>query len=469
MYEKKNSGRLANRTRLGFFLAFLLLLFSNLLTFITTQKVIVQDQRVNYTSNIIHKLDNLLRFVYAAEASVFKSREQQTAPGKEFSKNSSYADSVFHDLDSLLKVNPVQLQNLSELKVLVNNRFQEMEIIAKRPFLPNVTGNSSPSQYATNEREIEQLIFKMQSLERSSLTSNTREVLSYAGWIKVFNIISIIIAILLTLFSLLVYNRENKAKKEEAEKADVFREQLQNRVEELAELNKELIDLRSLEKYAVTGRIARTIAHEVRNPLTNINLSIEQLQAEFPPDEMSRMFLDMIYRNSERINQLVSDLLSATRVSELHFSPTSLNQLIDESLKAAADRIELKHIRIEENFSPDVITINVDAEKMKVVFLNIIVNAIEAMKDGGTLKIFTSCQKEKCVIQFSDTGAGMEPDQLNKLFEPYFTTKQKGNGLGLANSQNIVLGHHGSIRAESTTGEGSIFTVLLPLNNKNHE
>ena len=266
---------------------------------------------------------------------------------------------------------------------------------------------------------------------------------------------------MLTLFSIVVYNKEYKAKREADKKASEFREQLQHRVEQLAELNEELIDLRSLEKYAVTGRIARTMAHEVRNPLTNINLATEQLQAELEPNDTTELLFKMISRNSERINQLVSDLLNTTRVAELSFSEVSINAILDESLELAKDRIELNNIEVVKEYDNNICKISVDKEKMKIAFLNIIVNAIEAMKSGGVLKVETIQKNNRCIIKISDNGIGMSKEQVSRLFEPYFTTKEKGNGLGLANSQNIILGHNGNISAESVAGQGTIFSISL--------
>jgi nitrogen-specific signal transduction histidine kinase len=134
----------------------------------------------------------------------------------------------------------------------------------------------------------------------------SRKISQYSGLIQVLNILSIVIAVLLTIYSLIVYNKENKEKNLNAKKAEGYKDQLQERVNELGKLNTELIELRRLEKYVVTGRIARVMAHEVRNPLTNINLACEQLRAEVE-DEDSEIFFTMIRRNADRINQLVTD------------------------------------------------------------------------------------------------------------------------------------------------------------------
>jgi signal transduction histidine kinase len=309
------------------------------------------------------------------------------------------------------------------------------------------------------KKNIEKYIYKMQDAEKALWNMRSKSVSEYSDLIRILNIVSLIVAILLTFYSIGVYNKENKAKKEADKKASEFREQLQKRVKELAEMNAELIELRNLEKYAVTGRIARTIAHEVRNPLTNINLSIEQLRSEFTNTESSEMLFNMITRNSERINQLVSDLLNTTRVAELSFSQASINDILDSSLELARDRIELNHIRVEKNYDPHICPISVDVAKIKIAFLNIIVNAIEAMKENGILQISTFYNNNLCTVKITDNGKGMTKSEMDRLFEPYFTTKEKGNGLGLANSQNIILGHNGSISAESEPGIGTTFAI----------
>ena len=169
----------------------------------------------------------------------------------------------------------------------------------------------------------------------------------------------------------------------------------------------------------------------------------------------------MIVRNSERINNLVSDLLNSTRVTELKFADVNVNDIVNESLAMALDRIELKQIKVVKDFEMDMCTIPVDVQKIQLAFLNIIVNAIEAMESQGILTIKTANEKEKCVVRISDNGIGMNKAEMDKLFEPYFTTKEKGNGLGLANSQNIILGHNGTISAISEPGVGTTFTVIL--------
>ncbi|WP_431210620.1 two-component system sensor histidine kinase NtrB [Puia sp. P3] len=222
--------------------------------------------------------------------------------------------------------------------------------------------------------------------------------------------------------------------------------------------------MRSIEKFAATGRIARTIAHEVRNPLTNINLAVEQLQAELDGSstENTDLMLTMISRNSSRINLLITDLLNSTKFTDLVYRRISINQLLDETLELAKDRLTLKNITVVKHYSDDVCDIAVDVEKMKIAFLNLIVNAIEAMEQSaGILQLKTTAKENKCVISITDNGTGLDEESLSKVFEPYFTSKTKGTGLGLTNTQNIILNHNGLISLESKKGEGTTFTIQL--------
>jgi signal transduction histidine kinase len=142
----------------------------------------------------------------------------------------------------------------------------------------------------------------------------------------------------------------------------------------------------------------------------------------------------------------------------------NINQLINETLELAKDRIGLKQIKVETFYTDDMYFVSIDVEKMKLALLNIIVNAVEAMEKGlGILQLKTRKEKNKCIIEIKDNGVGMDEDTQQKLFEPYFTAKPKGNGLGLTNTQNIILNHGGNIKVYSHPGLGSTFVVILDI------
>jgi signal transduction histidine kinase len=167
----------------------------------------------------------------------------------------------------------------------------------------------------------------------------------------------------------------------------------------------------------------------------------------------------MISRNSRRINQLISDLLDSTRISELKYIKSSINDVLDSSLEFASDRIELKQILVAKDYDRNICPVLVDVEKIKIAFLNIIINAIEAMDDCGTLHLSTETRNNRCIVKITDTGKGLSKEDLGRLFEPYFTTKENGTGLGLTNTQNIILAHNANINVESELGKGTSFTI----------
>jgi signal transduction histidine kinase len=307
----------------------------------------------------------------------------------------------------------------------------------------------------------------MEGAERGLLGLRKEKLRGVSISIKIIAITSLIIAVLLSVYSFVTYSKESNAKANADEQAKSYRKQLEMKVKELQEANLELEKLRSLEKFTATGRIARTIAHEIRNPLTNIALASEQIKTESNNDEESTMLLEMIGRNANRINHMISELLTSTKFALLQYSNVSINSLLDESLELAKDRIELKHIKLEKNYANPDCDVVADSEKMKIALLNIIVNAVEAMeKDKGILEVQVREEGDKCCIEIKDNGSGMDEETKQKLFDPYFTKKGNGSGLGLTHTQNIILNHNGSIYVKSSLGEGSVFTVMLDRSNK---
>lgn len=456
----------ANKIRSGFLAAFILLLFSNVLTFLTTRKVEEQSKLVSETNQLIHDLDNLVSFMTRTESSFHRFIiDKDTVHLQLFDNNIRKLDSAVELIGGRVSDNAEQKENIENIKQTL---IDVVAIFQKSIQSFKHQGAISDEIVAANRKttglmtSLEEKVFRMQEIERHLQDQRSADISGYAGLIKRTNIFSLLVAILVTLYSIVVFNEENRARKKADAAAAEFRKQLEKRVEQLGELNTELIDLRSMEKYAAAGRIARTMAHEVRNPLTNINLAIEQLRSEYPVEGDAEMFFEMVKRNSDRINKLVSDLLNSTRLTQLNKQPVHIVDLLKMSLKEAGDRVTLKHIAIETRFDSNT-EIEVDVDKMKIVFLNVIVNAIEAMPDGGELKLTTETQNNKLIIKISDNGAGMNEEQMTKLFEPFFTTKKQGNGLGLANAQNIILNHNGTIKAESELGVGTTFTIIFNL------
>jgi signal transduction histidine kinase len=267
---------------------------------------------------------------------------------------------------------------------------------------------------------------------------------------------------LLIIYSLVTFNMESQAKRNATKQAENYHDQLEKRVIELASANRELMELRSLERFTSTGRVARVIAHEIRNPLTNIDLSASHLENDKLGTEDKKTFLDIIGRNSRRINELINELLSATKFTDLQYEAIRVDELLDEALNEAVDRAQLNQVRIIKKYSKEKIWLSVDRSRMKIAILNIIVNAMEAMTgENGQLSLETRVENNHCVIVIRDNGKGMDSDTLAKVFDPYFTSKTKGNGLGMTNTQNIILNHKGKIEVLSEEGNGTEFIITL--------
>ncbi len=459
-------GSIADRIRWGYLAAFILLLGSYILSFYTAQQLLTQANWVKYTNSITNSLNSLQAAVETAESSfrgyiIIKDREFLEA----YYNSATASDSIQKKLKKLVAGSSVQVKRVDSLDQLIKDRFVFMssgfDIFRRQNGQVSDSIKNLVVKGKQKMLNIAGLMQRMQFEENQLMIKRSERLSSFSDFMKIINVSSLILAILLTIYSIVTFTKENKAKEQADKNSAVFREQLEMRVKELAQANKELLELRSMEKFAVTGRISRTIAHEVRNPLTNINLAAEHLRSEIPPSAETDLLVEMITRNGNRINHLISDLLNTTKVTQLDFEKASLNEILDESLQFAKDRLELKGIRVIKNYTAECSILG-DVEKLKVAFLNIIVNAIEAMEPGkGVLQIRTENKSDQCSAIISDNGKGMSNEQLSKLFEPYFTTKENGTGLGLAHTQNIILSHKATISAESDEGKGTSFTVLL--------
>jgi PAS domain S-box-containing protein len=220
-------------------------------------------------------------------------------------------------------------------------------------------------------------------------------------------------------------------------------------------------DLIIAEKLALTGRVVRTLAHEVRNPLTNINLAIEQIEDDLKNPEFEP-YIEIIKRNGRRINDLITELLQSSKPSDVKALQYPIHQLLEETIALAEDRAILKNIHIQKEIDGELCNVKIDPEKMKVALLNIIINAIEAMPErDGVLKISTQMKEDKCIISIEDNGTGITKENIGKLFEPYYTGKPNGVGLGLATTHNILQSHNAGIEVESESGVGTRFIISL--------
>lgn len=216
------------------------------------------------------------------------------------------------------------------------------------------------------------------------------------------------------------------------------------------------------EKLGMTGRLARSIAHEVRNPLTNINLSLEQMTSDMPEDSSDRIYSEIIKRNSDRINNLITELLNSAKPTKVELLPVVLDDFIPKVLELAKDRIKLKYVELKLSLNTKPNRALIDEEQLKIAVLNIIINAIEAMEDQkGILTIETKVDRNYLLIEISDNGEGIGKDKLNNLFDAFYTGKRTGMGLGLTTTQNIINAHNATIGVESELNVGTKFSIKL--------
>ncbi len=226
--------------------------------------------------------------------------------------------------------------------------------------------------------------------------------------------------------------------------------------------------LREAEKSAVVGRFASGIAHEIRNPLNYINLTLDRLRSSYKPaDETKQEKYDSHIANLKeevkRINKLVTDFLSLTRPRELETRPLDLRDELTDAMRIVEDQAAENGIKTKLNFNGRVGVIKGDEESLRSVFTNLFLNAVQAMGvNGGELTVTVIEKNNRVQIEVADTGCGIPPEHLPKLFEPYFSTKETGTGLGLAIVKKNLEEHNGTIDVQSTPNKGTIFTVTLP-------
>jgi signal transduction histidine kinase len=457
-----------------YLIAFILLLLSYLFTLFTNKQLVKQAERVDHTNIVIKVLDNTFSNIIEAETGVrgfiLTKNIQFLFP---YYGTEKKADSLYNELDGLIDDSPPQKTRLDTLEKLSERRFEILRFHVKT-FEENnrqITDSMLALQAEGKKLmdNIRENIKLMQRQEERQLVERGERMKSTTRALNTVTIISLTLAVALLCFGLITYMRLSRERKKILLEVDEYQASLNDRIEELDEANAELIRMRSQEKFAATGRIARTIAHEIRNPLTNINLASEQLKEEpgIVNDNTSFLF-EMIGRNSSRINQLISDLLNSTKFTDLNYEKIGVNDFVDETLQEAQDRIALNNISVIKNYSKTPCDISIDKAKMKIALLNLIINAIEAMegRNDSQLRLETRTDGNKCRIMIADNGTGMDKEALSRIFEPYFTSKSKGNGLGLTNTQNIVLNHNGEISVESVPGKGTEFVIILTIGNK---
>ncbi len=229
------------------------------------------------------------------------------------------------------------------------------------------------------------------------------------------------------------------------------------------------------ERLAMVGTMAAQVAHEIRNPLGSITFNLDLIHREIDlltqagghsPGE-ARTLVNEMRAEVRRIQRVIEDYLQFARLPKLQRQPVALNAFLEKKLAFYGSELARENVKLRVHFDPALPAINADAEQLWQALLNLIRNSRQAMPDGGELTIGTWRDGNRVLVRISDNGKGMTGEQLKKMFMPFFTTKKEGTGLGLALVQQIVTEHGGHVECESIAGQGSTFTLFLPLTEKN--
>jgi signal transduction histidine kinase len=224
--------------------------------------------------------------------------------------------------------------------------------------------------------------------------------------------------------------------------------------------------LAQAEKLASIGRLAATIAHEIRNPLTSVKLNVQKVAEDAGLGGLEREHIELSMEGIGQIEKFIKELLNFTRAADLSLDRFPLEQILEESFKMLRGTLDEKRITVEKNYAAGLPPVLVDGDKMRQVFLNVLRNAGEAVGLGGRIVVqtefVTEGRQKKIRVTISDDGPGIPEKNRVNLFEPFFTTKASGFGLGLANARKIVEQHNGSIKLAGKEGRGASFVILIP-------
>jgi len=238
-----------------------------------------------------------------------------------------------------------------------------------------------------------------------------------------------------------------------------------NRMTDIISHNKEMeASLAQQGKMASLGVLSSGVAHEINNPLGVILGYARYIEGKMAEDDPNYKYIHEIKRESKRCKKIVQDLLSYARTPRPSLEPVDLNRLLTQIVDFATNHTDMRGVTITTEFAPELPQVMLDGDQMRQVAINLILNAGGAMPEGGILTVRTEqLDKEHVQIAFADSGCGIPPENIERIFEPFYTTKERGTGLGLAITRQIIEHHNGNISIESTPGTGTTVRVTLPI------
>ncbi len=216
------------------------------------------------------------------------------------------------------------------------------------------------------------------------------------------------------------------------------------------------------ERLATAGKMSASFAHEIRNPLSSMRMLSQMLMKKPDVTPEQQQSLEYILEEIERIDNIVKGLMDFARPTRLNLQQQPLAPVLHSVLALMEANLEHHHINVVSDFSPDLTDFQFDADKIKQAFMNVVLNGMEAMPEGGTLTVSTYKQENTVCLKVTDTGIGISEEDIEHLFEPFFSRKDKGTGLGLANVKRILEEHDGKIKIDSTLGKGTTVSIWLP-------
>ncbi len=429
------------------FLAILVVLISvSLLTYRNLDNYTNEVKLVRHSKQVVRVAENVLSSIKDAETG---------HRGYQLTRDSSYLEpytgsirdlpGMLKELDSLVADNLIQTLYVDTLQLLVTNQYLISSRILSNAERSSLYMDRYESKLLKDGKEnmtkIRNIIRAINEIEENIYVSRVQSEEGYRN-ITPLSLLGYTILSIIGMAILFVRATRALELKKKAEK-----------------------DMLAAERLSMTGKLARTIAHEVRNPLTNLNLALEHLRDEMPAgNEAVQVYGEIIERNAKRIDTLITEMLNSSKPGELNLELSDVNAVLDETMLLAADSLNLHQVKLEKDFEENLPRVLVDRDKLKIAFLNIIVNAIDAMGQGaGELLVRTIQSNGSVIVTITDNGKGIATEDIEKLFDPFFTGKPVGMGLGLTSTKNILNSHSASIDVESTVGKGTTFIIGFKL------